>query len=103
MAVAHQVAETGVVSRPNARLEFVGRASDLPDRIERRVAVGAGKFLFHLFQSRSYNIMMMDVRPDSLDGIEPHAVDKIEIAWHESRWMGSEVESIGPATSVTDN
>ena len=45
----------------------------------------------------------MDVRADRLDGVEPHAVNQIEIAGRERGRVGAEVIGVGAAAAVIDD
>ena len=65
--------------------------------------VGAGELLFHLCQCRSDDVVMMHVRADGLDGVEPEAVNQVEIAGREGRRMRAEVIGVGAAAAVVDD
>ena len=46
---------------------------------------------------------MMNMRPDSFDSVEPHAMDKIEIIRRQGRRMGAEmIECVDPAAVMVD-
>jgi hypothetical protein len=80
VAIAHHVAQAGVVVRSERGRELVGRPSGLANRPERIVTLWAGELVFHLSKGCSNDVVMMDVRPDRLDGVEPDAMNEIEIA-----------------------
>ena len=46
---------------------------------------------------------MVDVRADGLDGVEPDAVNQIEIAGRERRRVRAEVIGVGAAAAVIDD
>ena len=62
------------------RGELVGGPRRVADRGERLVAVGAGELLFHLGQCRPDDVVVVHVRADGLDGVEPEPVNQVEIA-----------------------
>ena len=85
------------------RRELVGRARDLTDRAERFVALRAGELLFHLRERRPDYVMVVHVRTDCLDGIEPHAVDQVEVARRERRRMRTNVVRVVAAAVMVDD
>ena len=46
---------------------------------------------------------MVHVRSDGLDGVEPHAMNQIEIAWCEGRRMRAELIAVGAAAAVMND
>ena len=96
MAVAHHVAQAREVALrgPTAASSSAGRAT-CRIAAERLVALRAGELLFHLRQRRSDDVVMVHVRADRLDGVEPEAMDQIEIAGRERRRMRAEVIGVG--------
>ena len=84
------VAQPRVVAAAHDGGEFVGRPRDLPDRLERLVALGTVQLLGHLCQCRSNDVVMVDVRPDRLGGVEPELMNEIEIRVGERRRVGAE-------------
>ena len=69
-------------------------------RRERLVALRAVQLLFHLRERRPDDVVVVDVRADGLDGVEPHAVNEIEIGGRERRRMRAEVIGVGAAAAV---
>ena len=85
------------------RGKLVGGPRDLADRAERLVALRAVELLFHLRERRSDDVVVVHVRADGLDGVEPHAMDQIEIARRERRRVRAEViRVVAPAVVVDD-
>ena len=80
MAIAHHVAQAGVVAGVQRGRELVGGSRHLPDRRQGVVTLWTGELVFHLCQGCANDVVVMDVRPDRLDGVEPHAMNQIEIA-----------------------
>ena len=64
-------------ARTTAASSSAGRAARGSPRAPRRVV--DHELLFHLRQCRSDDVVMMHVRADGLDGIEPHTVNQIEV------------------------
>ena len=94
MAISRDVAKPRVIASSNRGNEFVGRTGDLPNCIERFIALRSCKFLFHLCQCRTNNIVMMNVWTDGLHGIEPHAMNEVEVTGDKAggcapRWKAS--------------
>ena len=77
--VPHHVAQAGVVAAVQHRRELLGGTSRLAERRQCLVPVGTGELLFHLCQSRTNDIMVMDVRAHRLDGIQPDAMNEIDV------------------------
>ena len=65
--------------------------------------MGAGELLFHLCKRCSDDVVMMHVRTDGLDGVEPQAVNQIEVAGCEGWRMGAEVIRVGASAPVIDD
>ena len=101
--VAQHVAQPRVVAGAQHRRQFVGGPGHLANRRERLVALRAGELLFHLFQRCSDDVVMMHVRADGFDGVEPEAVNQIEIAGREGGRMGAEVIGVGAPAAVIDD
>ena len=80
VAVAQHVAQPGVVAGAKHRRELFGRPRFFPNRGDGLVTLRTGELLFHLFQRCSDDVVMMHVRTDGLDRVEPQAVNQIEIA-----------------------
>ena len=83
--------------------QFVGRSRDRPDHCERLVPSGPLQLFRHLLQGRSCHVVVMNVRTDRLDGVEPHLVNQIEIARGERRVVRAEVIGLGPTAAVQDD
>ena len=81
VAIAKHVSQPRVVARAKHGGKLVGGASHFSDRRDRVVALRPGQLLFHLFQRCSDDVVMVHVWTDRLDGVEPHAVNQIEVAW----------------------
>ena len=67
------------------------------------VAAGSVELFGHLRQCCSHYVVVMNVRPDRLDGIEPHLVDEIEIARRQFGVVGAEMKGVGAAAAVVDD
>jgi hypothetical protein len=59
--------------------------------------------VFHLFQSCSDNIVMMDVWSDALGRVEPQAVNQIEITGRQGRRMGAKMVGVRASASMMDD
>ena len=101
--IAQHVAQPRVVAGAEHRGQFVGGPGDVADRRERLVAFGTGELLFHLRQRCSDDVVMVHVRTDGLDGVEPQAVNQVEIAGREGWRMGAEVIRVGSSAPVMDD
>src|SRR4030095_75885 len=96
VAIAQHVAQAGVVAGPEDRGELFGRTGHVANRGEDLLPFGTAEVLFHGRKGGSDDVVMMDVRTDGLDGVEPDAMNQIEIAGCERRWMRAEVKRGGP-------
>ena len=103
VAVAQHVAQPRVVAGAQHRRELFGRPRLFPNRGDGLVALRTGELLFHLFQRCSDDVVVMHVRADGLDGVEPQPVNQIEIAGREGRRMRAEVVGVGAAAAVIDD
>ena len=103
MPVAQHVAQARVVARVKHRRELVGRPRHFADAPRAPRRAGTVQLLFHLRERRSNDVVMMHVRTDGLDGVEPHAVNQIEIAGRERRRMRAEVIGVGASAAVMDD
>ena len=74
-------------ARTTAASSSAGRAT-VADGRQRLVASGTGEFLLHLSQSRSNDVVVMNVRTDGLDGVEPEPMNEVEVARRERRAGG---------------
>ena len=103
MPVAEHVPQPRVVAGAKNLCELFGRTRLFPNRRDRLVTLGTSELLFHLFQRCSDDIVMMHMWTDGLDGVEPQAVNQIEVARCKGWRMGAEVVGVGPATAVVDD
>ena len=83
--------------------ELVGGSRHLPDRRKGVVTLWTGELVFHLCQGCANDIVVMDVRPNRLDGVEPHAMNQIEIARGERRRMCAEMKGICSPAAVMNH
>jgi len=81
VAVSDNVAEPCVIACADRGGEFIGGPGNLSNCIKRAFALRSCKFLFHLRQCRTNDVVMMNMRPDSFDSVEPHAMYEFEITW----------------------
>ena len=98
--VAEHVAKPRVVAGAKHRGEFLGGPRLVSDRRDSIVALGTVELLFHLFQRCSDDVVVMHVGTDALHGVEPQAVNQVEVARSERRWVGAEVIRVGPSAAV---
>ncbi len=101
--IAQHVAQARVVAGAKHRREFLGRPRLLSDRRHGLVTLGTGELLFHLCQRCSDDVVMMHVWTDRLDGVEPQAVNQVEVARCEGGRMGAEVIRIGASAPVIND
>ena len=78
MAVANQVAQPREVAGVKGGQQLIRRSRDLADEAERVVALRPRELSFHMRECRSDNLVVVDVGPDRLRCIEPHAVNQTE-------------------------
>ena len=95
-------------SREKSRLRTTAASSsagrvDLADRGQRVVALRSRKLLFHLGECGPDDVVVVDVRPDGLGGIEPQAMNQIEIAGGERRRVRADVIRVGAAAVMVDD
>ena len=83
--------------------QFVGGTRDLADRGERLVALRAGELVFHLREGRPDDVVVVHVRTDRLDHVEPHAMNQIEVAGRERGRMRADVIGVVAAAVVVDD
>ena len=76
VTVPQHVAQSRVVAGSNDRRQFFGGPRDLTDGLDRRIALRSGKLLFHLSEGGSDDVVVMDVGPDGLDGVEPETMNR---------------------------
>ena len=79
VAVPQHVAQPREVPRAHDRRQFFGRSCDVADRCDRVVALRSGKLLFHLRKRGPDDVVVVHVRPDGLDRVEPETMNQIEI------------------------
>ena len=103
MAIAGDVAQAREVAGPHRVGELVGRPGRLANRRQRFVALLVGELFFHLRQCCSDYVVMVNLRPDRLDGVEPDAMNQFEIAGTERRRVCAEVIRVGAAAVVIDD
>ena len=103
VAIAHHVAQLRVVAGAEDGGQLVGPPRRLANGRERLVALRAVQLLFHLRQRRPDDVVMVDVRSDGLRGVEPDAMDEIEIAGRERRRVRAEMIGVGPSAAVMDD
>ena len=101
--VAQHVAEAAVIAGMQDACELVGGTGHVADRRERLVPGWAGELLFHLCERRANDVVVVDVRPDRLDGVEPHPVNQIEIDGRERGRMRADVIGVGAAAAMRDD
>ncbi len=101
--IPQHVAQARVVAGPKHRDEFLGRPRLLADRGNGLVTLGTGELLFHLCQRCSDDVVMMHMWTDRLDGVEPQAVNQVEVARCEGGRMGAEVIRIGASAPVIND
>ena len=101
--VAEHVAQAAVFLGLQDRGELVGGAGHVADRRKRLVPGWAGELLFHLCERRANDVVVVDVRPDGLDGVEPYPVDQIEIDGRERRRVRADVVGVGAAAAMGDD
>jgi hypothetical protein len=59
--------------------------------------------LFHFRERRANDVVVVNVRPDRLDGVEPHPVNEIEIDRRERRRMRADVIRVRAPAAVRDD
>jgi hypothetical protein len=62
-----------------------------------------GELVFHLCQGCANDVVVMHVRPNRLNGVEPHAMNQIEIARGDGRRMRAEMKGIGTAAAMMNH
>jgi hypothetical protein len=103
MAIAKHVAQACVVARAQDRRQLFRRTRFFPYRRDDGFAAGTGELVFHLLQRCSDDVVVMHMRTDGFDRVEPQAVNQVEVAGGERRWMRAEVVGIGAAAAVVDD
>ena len=96
MPVPDEIAQPGIVAGMYRGGQFVGRSVQHDGWLERLSRSGPCKFLFHLSKCRTNDVVMMNVRTDSFDRVEPHAMNQIEITGRKGRRVSAKMVCIGP-------
>jgi hypothetical protein len=87
MTIASHVPQPSLVAGLKNGRKLVGWPRRLSNGRQDVLALGTVELLFHLCEGGSYDIVMMHVGSDRLDGVEPHAMNQIEIASVVSQWF----------------
>src|SRR6185295_20349185 len=98
--VAEHVPEAAVVACVQDACELVGGTSHVADRRERLVPGWAGELLFHFGERRANDVVVVNVRTDRLDGVEPYPVNQIEIDRRKRGRMRADVIGVGAAAAM---
>src|SRR5436190_3258115 len=97
MSIPSNVAESREVAGAHGVGELVGWARGLPNSRQRLGALIVCQLFFHLRQCRSDYVVVMNLRADGLDGVEPEAMDQFEIGRTESGRVRPKVIRVGSA------
>ena len=77
--IADQIAQPLVVAGMNSGGQFVRGTSDIADDGQRVFSLWTCELLFHLRQGCANNVMMMHMRADRFDSVQPDTVNQIKI------------------------
>ena len=80
MTIANQIPQPCIVARLYCSGQFVRRPGHVTNDAKYFFALRTGELLFHLCKCRPHDVVMMNFRSDRLDGIEPDAMNQIQVA-----------------------
>ena len=101
--VAQHVPQPGIVPGTKHLRELFGRPRFFPNRGDGLITLRTGELLIHLLQRCSDDVVVVHVRADALDRVEPQPVNQIEIAGSQGWRMRAQVVGVGAAAAVIDD
>src|SRR5207253_1191302 len=96
---------TREIALTDGRRQLVGGTGGLAEDVNgglARLAVVMQVF-FHKFEGRSHDVVMMNVRPDGPDGVEPERMNELQVLGRERRRVRAQVVARGAAAAVMDD